>query len=138
MVNESLVRDLLECGLWSDALRNEILRHNGSVQGIKAIPVELRNLYKIAWDMSNSVYIDMAADRGPFVCQSQSLNLYLAEPSRASLSSMHMYAWRKGLKTGVYYLHTKPATDPIKFTAAAQVGGDAAAACPRDCLSCSA
>ena len=131
VVNEALVLDLVEHGLWNETMRNNILRCNGSVQDIDAIPDDLKALYKIAWDMSNSVFIDMAADRGPFVCQSQSLNLYMAAPNRASLSSMHMYAWNKGLKTGMYYLHTKPAADPIKFAASG-------AACTRDCLSCSA
>lgn len=139
IVNERLVADLVDVGLWNADMRRRVLQSNGTIQEFEDIPAELRALYKTAWEMSNSVYIDYAADRGPFVCQSQSLNLYLAAPTTPALSSMHVYAWKAGLKTGIYYLHTKPAADAIKFTAvAAKQSPATTTSCPRDCLSCSA
>ena len=136
VVNDALVRDLIRLGIWSEALRANILERDGQLQDLTQIPVEVRQIYKTAWEMSNSVYIDMSADRAPFVCQSQSLNLYLAQPTPSSLTSMHMYAWKKGLKTGMYYLHTRPATDAIKFVAVSQAASCATTSSV--CESCSA
>ena len=89
---------------------------NGSVQGIEDIPQKIRDVYKTAYEISQKVIIDMSADRGAFICQSQSLNVFMEAPTFAKLSSMHFYSWQKGLKTGMYYLRSKAATDPIKFT----------------------
>jgi ribonucleoside-diphosphate reductase alpha chain len=92
------------------------MANNGSVQGIKEIPQELQDLYKTGWEIAQKILIDMAADRAPFICQSQSLNLFLSEPTYAKISSMHVYAWKKGLKTGCYYLRTKAVASAQKFT----------------------
>ena len=96
------------------------MRANGSIQGIDVIPQELKELYKTVWEMSMKDIIDMAADRGAYICQSQSLNLFVESPNFGKLSSMHFYAWQKGLKTGMYYLRSKAAVDPIKFTLSAK------------------
>jgi ribonucleoside-diphosphate reductase subunit M1 len=93
-----------------------IISEKGSIQNISLIPEEIRNLYKTVWEIKQKVIIDMAADRGAYICQSQSLNLHIAEPSTARLTSMHFYAWKKGLKTGMYYLRTRPKADAIQFT----------------------
>ncbi len=116
VVNKYLLRDLVRLGLWNDEMREAIMAANGSVQGMEDVPVEVRALYKTAYEISQKVIIDMAADRGAFICQSQSLNVFMESPTFAKLSSMHFYAWQKGLKTGMYYLRSKAATDPIKFT----------------------
>jgi ribonucleoside-diphosphate reductase alpha subunit len=116
VVNKYLMRDLVRLGMWNEEMREAIMAANGSVQGIEDIPAEIRNLYKTAYEISQKVILDMAADRGAFICQSQSLNIFMEEPTFAKLSSMHFYAWQKGLKTGMYYLRSKAATDPIKFT----------------------
>lgn len=116
VVNKHLMRDLVRLGLWNEEMREAIMAANGSVQGIEAIPKEVRNIYKTAYEISQKVILDMAADRGAFICQSQSLNVFMEAPTFAKLSSMHFYAWQKGLKTGMYYLRSKAATDPIKFT----------------------
>jgi ribonucleoside-diphosphate reductase alpha chain len=116
VVNKHLMRDLVRLGLWDEEMREAIMAANGSVQGIDIIPQEIRDLYKTAYEISQKVIIDMAADRGAFICQSQSLNVFMEAPTFAKLSSMHFYAWQKGLKTGMYYLRSKAATDPIKFT----------------------
>jgi len=116
VINKHLLNDLVRLGLWNDDLRNEIIAANGSVQNIKRIPQELKDIYKTAWEISQKKIIDMSADRGAFICQSQSLNIHMANPNHAKLTSMHFYAWKKGLKTGMYYFRTKPATDPVKFT----------------------
>lgn len=116
VVNKHLMRDLVRLGLWNEEMREAIMAANGSIQGIEDIPVEVRALYKTAYEISQKVIIDMAADRGAFICQSQSLNVFMEAPTFAKLSSMHFYAWSKGLKTGMYYLRSKAATDPIKFT----------------------
>lgn len=118
VVNRYLVQDLIDRGLWTPELKQQILAADGSVQGIAGIPDDLRALYKTAWDLSQKTIIDMAADRGAYVCQSQSMNLFVAEPSFKKLSSMHFYAWGKGLKTGVYYLRSKPAAKAIQVTVA--------------------
>jgi len=116
MVNEHLMRDLMERDLWNEDVRNALISAKGSVQGITGIPSDLKLLYRTVWEIPMRSIIDMSADRGVFVCQSQSLNLYQAEPTTKKLSSMHFYAWRKGLKTGMYYLHTRPKADAIAFT----------------------
>jgi len=116
VVNKHLMRDLVRLGMWNEEMREAIMAANGSIQGIEDIPAGVRALYKTAYEISQKVIIDMSADRGAFICQSQSLNLFMEAPTFGKLSSMHFYAWQKGLKTGMYYLRSKAATDPIKFT----------------------
>lgn len=116
VVNKYLLRDLVKLGLWSEELKNKIIAANGSVAHIPEIPQNLKELYKTCWEISQKVIIDMAADRGAYICQSQSLNIFMENPNFAKLTSMHFYSWKAGLKTGMYYLRTKAATDAIKFT----------------------
>ncbi len=116
VVNKHLLNDLVERGLWNETLKQEIMRHNGSVQNIERIPQDLKELYKTVWEMSMKDIIDMSRQRGYFIDQSQSLNLFLQDANYAKLTSMHFYAWKSGLKTGMYYLRTKSAVDAIKFT----------------------
>eukprot|EP01114_Cavostelium_apophysatum_P003041 TRINITY_DN1276_c0_g1_i1.p1 TRINITY_DN1276_c0_g1~~TRINITY_DN1276_c0_g1_i1.p1 ORF type:complete len:831 (-),score=305.79 TRINITY_DN1276_c0_g1_i1:75-2567(-) len=116
IVNKQLIEDLGEMGLWSPDMKNKIIANNGSIQKINEIPQELKELYKTVWEISMRTLINMAADRGAFVDQSQSFNVFIAEPTFQKLTSMHFYAWKKGLKTGMYYLRTRPAVDAIKFT----------------------
>jgi ribonucleoside-diphosphate reductase alpha chain len=111
-----LLHDLVELGLWNETLKQEIMRHNGSVQNIAVIPQHLKELYKTVWEMSMKDIIDMSRQRGYFIDQSQSLNLFMQDANYAKLTSMHFYAWKSGLKTGMYYLRTKAAVDAIKFT----------------------
>merc|ERR1711937_805744 len=115
-VNRYLVQDLIERGLWSDAMKKQLIAHNGSVQYIAEIPAELRELYKTTWEIKQKSILEMAADRAPYICQSQSLNIHMTDCTPAKLSSMHFYGWKLGLKTGQYYLRTKAAVDAIKFT----------------------
>lgn len=116
IVNKHLIRDLIALGLWNDEMKQRIILADGSIHGIGEIPSELRDIYKTVWEMKMRNIIDMAADRGVFICQSQSLNMFVAEPNFAKMSSMHFYAWEKGLKTGMYYLRTKAAASAQKFT----------------------
>lgn len=116
VVNKHLLEDLVELGLWSDDLKDAIMRANGSIQNIEGIPQELKELYKTVWEMSMKDIIDMSRQRGYFIDQSQSLNLFMEGANNAKLTSMHFYAWKSGLKTGMYYLRTKSAVDAIKFT----------------------
>jgi ribonucleoside-diphosphate reductase alpha chain len=116
VLNKYLVRDLLKLGLWSEGLKNQIIARNGSIQSIEDIPQATKNLYKTAWEIKQRVLIDMAADRGAFICQSQSLNLFLDTPTKDKITSMHFYGWKKGLKTGQYYLRTKAPVMAQKFT----------------------
>jgi ribonucleoside-diphosphate reductase alpha chain len=116
VVNKHLLHDLVELGLWNETLKQEIMRHNGSVQNIAIIPQDLKDLYKTVWEMSMKDIIDMSRQRGYFVDQSQSLNLFMQDANYSKLTSMHFYAWQSGLKTGMYYLRTKAAVDAIKFT----------------------
>lgn len=116
VVNKYLLKDLVKLGLWNNELKNKIIVNNGSIQNIDEIPKDIKDLYKTVWEIKQRTLIDMAADRGAFICQSQSLNLFLQDIDFAKLTSMHFYAWKKGLKTGMYYLRTKPAADAIKFT----------------------
>ena len=116
VVNKHLLEDLVNRGLWNDDLKQEIMRHNGSVQNIDRVPQDLKELYKTVWEMSMKDIIDMSRHRGYFIDQSQSLNLFMQDANYAKLTSMHFYAWQSGLKTGMYYLRTKSAVDAIKFT----------------------
>ena len=116
VVNKHLLRDLVKLGLWNDSLKNKIIASNGSVQNIPEVPQNIKDIYKTVWEIKQRTIIDMAADRGAFICQSQSLNLFIQDANFAKLSSAHFYAWKKGLKTGMYYLRTKAAADAIKFT----------------------
>jgi ribonucleoside-diphosphate reductase alpha chain len=116
IVNKHLLKDLNELGLWSEDMKNAIMANNGSVQAIEGIPQELKELYKTVWEIKQRSIIEMSADRGAFIDQSQSLNVHLEEVNYKKLSAMHFFSWEKGLKTGMYYLRTRPAMDPIKFT----------------------
>ncbi len=116
VVNKHLLEDLVELGLWNEGLKQEVMRANGSIQGIDAIPQDIKELYKTVWELSMKDIIDMSRHRGYFIDQSQSLNLFLEGATMAKLTSMHFYAWKSGLKTGMYYLRTKSAVDAIKFT----------------------
>lgn len=116
VVNKHLLEDLVALGLWNEDLKEEIMRANGSVQDVDNIPQELKELYKTVWELSMKDIIDMSRHRGYFIDQSQSLNLFMENANFAKLTSMHFYAWKSGLKTGMYYLRTKSAVDAIKFT----------------------
>lgn len=116
VVNKYLVEDLIKLRLWNSWTREQIMNHNGSIQSIEEIPDDLKELYKTAWEIPQKTLINMSRDRAPFICQSQSLNLFLTEPTYAKISSMHIYAWKQGLKTGCYYLRTKAAASAQKFT----------------------
>jgi ribonucleoside-diphosphate reductase alpha chain len=116
IMNKHLLKDLIGLGLWDETLKQKLMAENGSVQNIEEIPDNLKEMYKTVYEISQKVIIDQAADRGAYVCQSQSLNLFVENPTFSKLSSMHFYGWQKGLKTGMYYLRSKAAVDPIKFT----------------------
>ncbi|MFK5969299.1 MAG: ribonucleoside-diphosphate reductase subunit alpha [Candidatus Marithrix sp.] len=116
VVNNHLLKDLTEMGIWNDNIKNQIIADNGSIQNISIIPDDIKLLYKTVWEISQRTLIDMSADRGAFVDQSQSFNVFIKNPNFGSLTSMHFYAWKHGLKTGMYYLRTRPAVDAIKFT----------------------
>jgi ribonucleoside-diphosphate reductase alpha chain len=128
VVNKYLVEDLMARGMWTSDIRTQIIANNGSVQSILEIPSDLRELYRTAWEVPMKTLIQLAADRGSFICQSQSLNLFIAEPTYSKISSMHFFAWKKGLKTGCYYLRTKAAAKTQQFTVEP----------PQGCVSCSA
>ena len=127
VVNKYLVEDLVKLGLWTAEVRTEIIANNGSVQTMLQLPAELRELYKTVWEIPMKTLITMARDRAPFICQTQSLNLFLSEPTPSKVSSMHFYAWKQGLKTGCYYLRTKAAAKAQQFTVE-----------PSNCVTCSA
>lgn len=116
IVNKHLLKDLIKLGLWNDKMKNKLIEQNGSVQNINEIPQNIKDLYKTVWELKQKTLIDMAADRGAYICQSQSLNVFVDQPNFGKLTSMHFYAWKKGLKTGMYYLRSKAAADAIKFT----------------------
>jgi ribonucleoside-diphosphate reductase alpha chain/ribonucleoside-diphosphate reductase subunit M1 len=116
VVNKYLLKDLIDLDLWNPEIRNQIIADRGSIQNIRSIPQEIKNLYKTVWEIKQKTIIDQAADRGAFICQSQSMNIHIAEPTNAKLTSMHFYGWKKGLKTGMYYLRTRPKADAIQFT----------------------
>lgn len=151
VVNKHLLKDLIELGLWNDSMKNKLIQANGSVQNIPEIPQNIKDLYKTVWEISQKAIIDMAADRGAYVCQSQSMNVHIQDPNFGKLTSMHFYAWKAGLKTGMYYLRSKAATDAIKFTVskeqeqqpdaeALRAQNEADMACsldnPDDCIAC--
>jgi ribonucleoside-diphosphate reductase subunit M1 len=143
VVNKHLVKDLEALGLWSPAMKTEIVRHGGSVQSLD-IPARLKEIYRTVWEIPQKSLIDMAADRGAFIDQSQSLNIFMESPTAAKLSSMHMYGWKKGLKTGMYYLRTRPKAKPQQVTVpvAQKPSAEEVLACslanPESCEMCSA
>ncbi len=116
IVNKHLLKDLIDRGIWNEDIKEKLIAANGSVMDIEEIPQDLKELYKTVWEISQKNIINQAADRGAYICQSQSLNLFVDNPNYGKLTSMHFYAWQKGLKTGMYYLRSKAAVDPIKFT----------------------
>jgi ribonucleoside-diphosphate reductase subunit M1 len=116
VVNKHLLRELTAMGIWTDSVRNRIIADRGSIQNVAEIPKSVRDVYKTVWEIPQKVILDMAADRAPYICQSQSMNIHIAEPNSKKLTSMHFYAWKKGLKTGMYYLRTRPKADAIQFT----------------------
>jgi ribonucleoside-diphosphate reductase alpha chain len=116
IVNKHLLKDLVKEGLWNNTMRQKLMASNGSVQDIPEIPQHIKDLYKTGWEISQKAIIEQAADRGAYICQSQSLNIFMENANFGKLTSMHFYGWKKGLKTGMYYLRTKAATDAIKFT----------------------
>ncbi len=116
MINQHLIRELIELDLWSPEFKNNLMAANGSIQDFEGIPEDIKNRYKTVWELSQKVIIDMAADRGAFVDQSQSMNIHMKDPTAAKITSMHFYGWKAGLKTGMYYLRTQAARDAIKFT----------------------
>jgi ribonucleotide reductase alpha subunit len=139
VLNKHLVKDLKSLGIWSKQVKDDIVRNQGSVQTLD-IPQDLKNRYKTVWEISQRIIIDMAAERGPYICQSQSMNLHVEDPTASKLSSIHMYAWKKGLKTGMYYLRTRPKARAIQFTLEPEAASAPAPACRRDnpgCTSCS-
>ena len=144
MINKHLVNDLILLGKWDERMRHRIMATNGSIQGMDDLPQSLRDIYKTVWEIKQRIIIDMAADRGAFICQSQSLNVHMANPNFAKLTSMHFYAWKKGLKTGMYYLRSNAAAEAIKFTldkSALADSPESQVACalddPEGCISCS-
>lgn len=115
-INPHLVKDLIDRDLWNSDVKNALLALNGSIQQIKSIPEDIKKLYKTVWEIPQKWLLDGAIARGPYICQSQSLNVYMPDANFAKMTSMHFYAWKKGLKTGQYYLRTRPSRDAIKFT----------------------
>lgn len=124
VVNKHLLKDLIDLGLWNERMKDMIIAANGSIQEFEDIPEDIRELYRTIWEIKQKSVIDMAADRGAFICQSQSMNIYMQDANFGKLTSMHFYAWEKGLKTGMYYLRTKSAADAIKFTVDAEMMRD--------------
>ena len=116
VVNKHLLKDLIKLKLWNESMKDKLMEANGSVQGIKEIPENIKLLYRTVWEVSQKSIIDMAADRGAYICQSQSMNIHMQDANFGKLTSMHFHAWKKGLKTGLYYLRTIAAADAIKFT----------------------
>jgi len=120
LVNRHLVKELSRRNLWDKEIRDNIILQNGSVQNIPNFPDDLKEIYKTVWETSQRIVIDMAADRGPFIDQTQSMNLWLSNPTFGKVNSMHMYAWKKGLKTGMYYLRSRSAVDAVKVTVSSE------------------
>jgi ribonucleotide reductase alpha subunit len=116
VTNKYLMSELIALGLWSEQIKNSIIANNGSIQHLTQIPQHVRDKYKIAWEIPMRHVIDMAADRGAFICQSQSMNLWMEDPTYAALTSMHFHSWNKGLKTGMYYLRRKAKHRAQQFT----------------------
>lgn len=115
VVNQHLLDDLTRLGLWNPALKNELIAANGSIQSLD-VPEAVKEMYKTVWEIKQRTLVDMAADRGAYIDQSQSFNVHMSDPNFGKLTSLHFYAWKKGLKTGLYYLRTRAAADAIKFT----------------------
>mmetsp|Transcript_219 Transcript_219/g.267 ORF Transcript_219/g.267 Transcript_219/m.267 type:complete len:383 (+) Transcript_219:78-1226(+) len=146
VVNKYLLNDLISRDLWTVEVRNQLIAHNGSIQNIAQIPDDLKALYKTVWEIKQKRCLEMAADRGAFICQSQSMNAHVDNPTHSRLTSLHFFAWRSGLKTGMYYLRTRPKADAIKFTVDATMlqksKSDNLAALKKEeeetCLSCGA
>lgn len=139
IINKHLIKELIEIDLWNDSIKNKLMAENGSVQNIPEIPVEIKEIYKTAFELSQKTILEMAADRGKYICQSQSMNIFMTDVTPNKLSSMHFYGWKLGLKTGMYYLRTKAATDAIKFTLEKPVISDAEQCSidnPDDCDMC--
>lgn len=147
VVNAHLLRDLVDRGIWNDTVKNKIIQNGGSVQGIDEIPADLQAIYKTVWEISMKTLINMAADRGAYIDQSQSFNVFMGQPNAAKLTSMHFYGWEKGLKTGQYYMRGRAAANAVKFTVdpatavkgAKQPNKSAAAPVPpepEECLNC--
>jgi len=141
MINKHLIRDLQKLGKWNPAIKTDIVRNGGSIQQIQDIPLELKNIYRTVWEIPQKSIIDMSADRGVYVDQSQSLNIFMENPSLAKLSSMHLYTWKKGLKTGQYYLRTRAKAKAQQFTVPVAPTKDQILACslanPESCEMCS-
>jgi ribonucleoside-diphosphate reductase alpha chain len=116
VVNKFLVKDLIKLNLWNEQMKDMIISHNGSVQYIEEIPQEIKEMYKTVWEIKQKSILEMSADRGAYIDQSQSLNIHMEDTNFGKLSSLHFTAWKLGLKTGMYYLRTRPAVDAIKFT----------------------
>ncbi len=130
IVNKHLLKDLVNLGLWNNNMKNKIIAANGSIQNVEEIPSDIKELYKTVWEIKQRNIIDMAADRGAYICQSQSLNLFVDNPTTSKLTSMHFYAWKKGLKTGMYYLRTQAATQAVQFTVERQGSNEINAVIP--------
>ena len=124
IVNKHLLKDLVSLGIWNNNMKNKIIAANGSIQNIDEIPADVKELYKTVWEIKQRNIIDMAADRGAYICQSQSLNLFVDNPTASKLTSMHFHAWKRGLKTGMYYLRTQAATQAVQFTVEKQASAD--------------
>jgi ribonucleoside-diphosphate reductase alpha subunit len=144
LVNRHLVKELMKRDLWSKELRDQIILENGSVQNIEGFPEDLKDVYKTVWETSQKTVIDMSADRAPFIDQTQSMNLWLSTPTFGKVNSMHMYAWKKGLKTGMYYLRSRSAVDAVKVTVSSEKKAkesyvkETQSNEPEDCITCSA
>ena len=135
-LNKYLINDLIDLNLWNIEIKNQIIKNNGSIQQIQEIPQQIKDIYKTAWEIGNKTIINMSADRGKYICQSQSLNLFMEKPDFNKITSMHFYSWKKGLKTGQYYLRTKPIAQAQKFTIEPQMKNNYEE--DNDCLSCGA
>lgn len=136
ILNRHLFDDLTAAGLWSTEMKNKIISNNGSVKNIKEIPDDLKLLYRTVWEIPQKSIIDMAADRGIYIDQSQSMNIYISDPDLSKMYSMHLYGWKKGLKTGMYYLRTKPSTDAVKFTVPVEQEPVEMCSMKEGCLTC--
>ena len=116
IINKYLIQDLLDLGIWNQTIKDKIIMNDGSVQNIDEIPQNIKDLYKTIWELKQKALIDLAADRAPFVCQTQSMNLFVKNPTYKILNAMHFYSWKKGLKTGIYYLRSQAKTSAQKFS----------------------
>jgi ribonucleoside-diphosphate reductase alpha chain len=132
-----LLRDLVKLNLWDAKMRQKLMAASGSIQNIDEIPEDLKLLYRTAWELSQKAIIEQAADRGAYICQSQSLNIFMENANFAKLTSMHFFGWERGLKTGMYYLRTKAAVDAIKFTVDKEVANQTSAKTIQEQVACS-